>query len=178
MLVRFEIQEQTARKMKKFFQSGAARKCLCSCRRVYSVRFHLSWHRLSSVQREEACWIGWVKKKPPEHICIWKWFFFCSSAVFNLAFPLALCVFFNTQYVSALKKKNSHNQESINRHNAVRIKSRGSLTFSLEYQFISKLFSALHLLQCFVTVHCQFQTTPMIWPQTEMNEVLIRWGRR
>lgn len=102
------------------------------------------------------------KKTSRTHLHLKMICFFCSSAVFNLAFPLALCVFFNTQYVSALKKKNSHNQESINRHYAVRIKSRGSLTFSLEYQFISKLFSALHLLQCFVTVHCQFQTTPMI----------------
>lgn len=63
----------------------------------------------------------------------------------------SVCVV-NTQYVSALQKKNGHNQESINRHNALCIKSRGSMTFSLEYQFMSKLFSALHPLQGFVTV--------------------------
>lgn len=78
-------------------------------------------------------------------------YLFCSSAEFSLAFPLALYV---PLIHSALQKKNSHNQESIKRHNAVHIKSHGSVAFSLEYQFISKLFSALHLPPCFVKVHC------------------------
>lgn len=57
--------------------------------------------------------------------------------------------------VPSFKKKKSHNWESINRNNTVCIKSCGPVTFNQESLFISKLFSALHLLHCFVVLHCQ-----------------------
>lgn len=73
-------------------------------------------------------------------------------AFFFLLLSLSLLLIHDA---SALKKKNSHNRKSINRHNTVCIKSLRSVTFNQESQFISKLFSALHLLHCFVALRCQ-----------------------
>lgn len=83
---------------------------------------------------------------------------------------LSLLVIHN---MPALKKKNSHNHKSINRHNTVCIKSRRSVTFNQESQFISKLFSTLHLPRCFVALHCQ--PRKQLWFDQRQRWICVSW---
>lgn len=58
------------------------------------------------------------------------------------------------------KRKETHSQEPIYRHNMVCVKSCGPVTFSLEYQSIWESSTALRLRQCFATLLRQSHTTP------------------